>query len=299
MLQSFEQSLIAAFLLVKVMRLQFSQCLWLAGSRRSISHWSAYPAQLKKVMLSHHFGLRVLLEFFAAPQRLRNFQWWICVWWREVAILFIWAENIFFFKFVYMIWEFGSNLSAVSRSVSPSHAAGRRKCNSGTTWKQKYGRQHREGQTILQSVQDVVPWKMHRRRNLAKLDQNTLQFKSATATTVPKDTPPKRRTTARTNRRRSGNCEKGYHGTKRPQMHKKLPKTQQGSAKTQLEEFRHAKSNHKRKRPQCKSAEGQKKQPRQPNSISGPQQTARRSKTMTANQVWKSKDGCREAQKHS
>ena len=74
-----------------------------------------------------------------------------------------------------MIWEFGSNLSAVSRSVSPSHAAGRRKCNSGTTWKQKYGRQHREGQTILQSVQDVVPWKMHRRRNLAKLDQNTVQ----------------------------------------------------------------------------------------------------------------------------
>ena len=75
-----------------------------------------------------------------------------------------------------MIWEFGSNLSAVSRYVSPSHAAGRRKCNSGTTWKQKYGRQHREGQTILQSVQDVVPWKMHRRRNLAKLDQNTVHI---------------------------------------------------------------------------------------------------------------------------
>ena len=75
MLQSFEQSLIAAFLLVKVMRLQFSQCLWLAGSRRSISHWSAYLAQLKKVMLSHNFGLRFLLEFFAAPQRLRNFHW--------------------------------------------------------------------------------------------------------------------------------------------------------------------------------------------------------------------------------
>ena len=89
--------------------------------------------------------------------------------------MFIWAENICFFKFVHMIWEFESNLSAVSRSVSPSHAAGRRKCNSGTTWKQTYGRQHREGQTILQSVQDVVPWKMHRRRNLAKLDQNTVQ----------------------------------------------------------------------------------------------------------------------------
>ena len=73
MLQSFEQSLIAAFLLVKVMRLQFSQCLWLAGSRRSISHWSAYPAQLKKVMLSNHFGLRFLLEFFWSSAAFAQF----------------------------------------------------------------------------------------------------------------------------------------------------------------------------------------------------------------------------------